>query len=194
MNTRGVTTAAAAAIAAGCLTMVLTGCGQPGQKPAATGAGPASSPAQTSAPQATPPGSPVPASAPAASPASTDTSSPASTDTSIEVYADCTSPSFEPKGITVTCADAGWVLEDLAWTSWTSTSATATGTLAYNDCTPSCAMGHIHQVPGTRVVLTDPGQAAGGQMVWTRLQETPWPPGYATGPLHGAPFPLPTGK
>ena len=182
MNTRGITTAALAAIAAGSLTMALAGCSQAGQKAAATVARRSSSPAERSVSRASAPGSALPTSTPAGS-RPVMTVPPASVDTSIRVYADCTSPSFEPTGIRVTCADAGWVLEDLVWTSWTSARATATGTLVYNDCTPSCAEGHFHQVPGTRVVLTDPGLAVGGQLVWTRLQETPWPPGYETGPL-----------
>lgn len=164
--------------------MVLAGCGQPGQQAAGKAAPQASSPAETSTvgeptstPSAAQPVMPVPS---------------ASVDRSIEVYANCTSPSFEPTGIRVTCADAGWVLENLVWTSWTGTRATAIGTLVYNDCTPSCPAGHFHQVPGTRVLLSEPGPAVSGQLVWTRLQETPWPPGYVTGPLHGAPFPLPT--
>jgi hypothetical protein len=189
VNTHGVSKAAVAAIGVASLTMVLAGCGQPGQQRAAMAARHSSSPAETSTPQASSSGSAVPTSAPAASPPVMAVPS-ASADTSIEVYADCTSPSFEPTWIRVTCADAGWVLEELVWTSWTSTSATAIGTLTYNDCTPSCAMGHFHQVPGTHVLLTDPAQSVGGPLVWTRLQESPWPPGYQTGPLHGGPFPL----
>jgi hypothetical protein len=187
---RGMTAAVVAAIAAGSLMIALAGCGQPGQETAATGARPSSSPAQTSLGRVSSPRSrPMPT--PAASQSVTPVPS-SSVDTSIEVYADCTSPSFEPTGIRVTCADAGWVLEDLVWTSWTSTRATATGTLVYNDCTPSCVAGHFHKVPGTQVLLTDPRRAVSGQLVWTRLQEAPWPPGYKTGPLHGAPFGLPT--
>jgi hypothetical protein len=119
-----------------------------------------------------------------ASPSSTVPS--ASADAGIEVY-DCNSLSFEPASITVTCADGAVVLGDLVWTNWTSREATATGTLFYNDCTPDCASGHQHQVPGTQVLLTDPAPGASGQLVWTQLLATPWPPGWAAGP-----FPLPT--
>jgi hypothetical protein len=116
----------------------------------------------------------------------------ASADPGIEVYANCESPSSEPAAFRVTCGDAGWTLTGLAWISWTSTSATAIGVLVYNDCTPSCVNGHFHRVPGTKIVLTDPRPSAGGQLVFTRLTETPWLPGYTTGPMHGQPFPLPT--
>jgi hypothetical protein len=183
MNTRGMTTAALATGIAGSLMIALAGCGQSGHNAAVTA--PSSG---TARPTSTATASPTPSGSASAVPSS----SPTSVDTSIEIYANCTSPSFEPTAIRVTCADDGWNLTDLTWTSWTSTSATGTGTLVYNDCKPSCVAGHFHQVPGTQVVLTDPQPTASGQLVWTRMQETPWIPGYVTGPMHGEPFPLPT--
>jgi len=113
-------------------------------------------------------------------------------DTGIEVYGDCTTPSVEPSEIVLTCADYGELLEGLHWTTWTSTRATAVGTLVYNDCTPNCAEGHHHSVPGTEVTLTVAVPGAGGQLVWSEVQEDPEPPGYETGPDHGGPQPLPT--
>ena len=112
-------------------------------------------------------------------------------DTAIEVY-NCASPSVEPSEIVLTCADKGWRLEELHWMTWTPEGATAVGVFLYNDCTPYCALGHIHSVPGTHVVLSVPVRGAGGQLVWSRLQQDPLPPGYSTGPEHGAPFRLPT--
>ena len=130
---------------------------------------------------------------PAATPAQSATPVQAAThvDTGIKVYGNCTTPSVEPAEIVLACADDGALVQGLRWTSWTATSATAVGTLVYNDCSPNCAEGHHHDVPGTRVTLTDPGPGAGGQVVWSRIQENPEPPGYETGPLHGAPQPLP---
>jgi hypothetical protein len=61
------------------------------------------------------------------------------------------------------------------WTSWTAASATAVGTLVYNDCTPNCAEGHHNHVPGTRVTLTVPVRSVGGQVVWSQIQEHPNP-------------------
>jgi hypothetical protein len=63
----------------------------------------------------------------------------------------------------------------------------------YNDCTPNCAEGHFHHVPGTQVTLTVPARSVGGQLVWSEVQENPEPPGYETGPYHGGPQPLPRG-
>lgn len=119
-------------------------------------------------------------------------STPSPVDTGVQVYGNCTTPSVEPTEIVLTCADYGEVLEDLNWTSWTSTSATAVGTLVYNDCTPNCAQGHYHDVADTEVTLTVPVRGASGGLVWSEVQENPEPPGYAMGPYHGAPQPLPT--
>jgi hypothetical protein len=113
-------------------------------------------------------------------------------DTRIEVYGDCMTPSLEPTEIVLTCADYGWVLEDLHWSSWTASKATAVGTFVYNDCNPYCGAGHFHSVPGTRITLTAPVHGPGGQLLWSHLTQSPEPPGYATGPYHGGPFPLPT--
>jgi hypothetical protein len=115
-----------------------------------------------------------------------------SIDTSIGVYGNCATPSVEPAEIILACADHGALLENLHWTSWTAASATAIGTLVYNDCTPDCADGHFHSVPDTQVTLTVPVRGAGGQLVWSEVQENHKPPGYETGPYHGGPQTLPT--
>jgi hypothetical protein len=184
MNTDGMTRAVLAA-GAGSLMIALAACGQSGHNAADTTAA-------SDTPRPTPTAASSPAPTPVASASSASSGSATIVDRSIEIYANCTSPSFEPTAITVTCADGGWSLTDLRWTSWTSASATGSGTLVYNDCKPSCAAGHFHRVPGTVVVLSDPHPAASGQLVWTRMKETPWIPGYATGPMHGEPLPLPT--
>jgi len=80
----------------------------------------------------------------------------------------------------------------LRWASWTETQAVGTGTLWYNDCSPSCASGHYHYVPGTKVTLSRPVRSATGRTVWSRILTEPQPPGYATGPYDGGPVPLPT--
>ena len=98
-------------------------------------------------------------------------------DAGIEVYGNCQTPSVEPTEIVLACADYNAILEALHWTSWTATSATAVGTLVYNDCTPNCAEGHFHHVPGTRVTLTVPSRenATAGSMCGPRCRRTPNP-------------------
>lgn len=174
MKTTAVTKAALASISVLSVVVVLAACGNsvpsgaapPGPMPSATATTPlAATPATSAAP-------------------------PRPVDAAIEVYGDCTSPSLQPTDIVVTCADDGWVLTDIVWTSWTSTAATGVATLVYKPCVPSCAEGGFQRVPDTQLTLTDPVPDIDGQLVWSRLQENPWPPGYTTGPEHGAPFPL----
>jgi hypothetical protein len=161
------------AISGACLAVMAAACGG-----ASTSTAP---PATTPAPTATTGAATTPAA----------TTAPAGADTRIKVYGNCTTPSIEPAELVLTCADYGVLLEGLHWTAWTAANATAVGTLVYNDCTPSCAEGHHHRVPGTRITLTVPVHGASGQVVWSQIQEYPEPPGYKTGPYHGRPQPLP---
>lgn len=80
---------------------------------------------------------------------------------------------MEPAEIILACADYGQRLENLQWSRWTATEAKAVGVYAYNDCTPSCANGHFHDVPNTNITLTSPVRGAGGHVVWSRFVQTP---------------------
>lgn len=129
-------------------------------------------------------GSPMPTPTP-----SVAVSSALPTDTSIRVYGDCQHPTFEPTEITEPCADHRVGVKDIIWSTWTSERATGVGTLWYYDCSPSCGN---HYVPNTTVTLTEPKVGARGVLVWSMMLTNPQPPGWSTGPLHGAPFPLVT--
>jgi hypothetical protein len=173
------------------LTVLSAGCGSSSTSTTGSaGAAASTTPASASAPAATTAPAPTSGTAPAAT---TAPPAAAPVDAQVEVYGNCTTPTVEPAEIVLACADYGATLDGLDWTSWTATSATAVGTLEYNDCTPSCAAGHHHDILGTRVTLTVPVPRAGGQLLWSRVQESPQPPGYATGPFHGGPQPLPLG-
>jgi hypothetical protein len=56
----------------------------------------------------------------------------------------CTLLTVRPTSIVLTCADSNRYIQDIKWRSWTSTSADATGTLHWNDCTPACFDGKWH--------------------------------------------------
>ncbi len=156
----------------------------PTPTPSMTAARPSAS-ATLAPPVVTTLGPPLPSSAPASASASP-------VDTSILVYGDCRTPTFEPAEIVLTCADHGLFFQDLQWTSWTSTRATAIGTEVYNDCTPNCAEGHFRSIANAALTLTTPLlPPTGGQQLWSKAYFRPQQPGYATGPLHGGPFPLP---
>jgi len=50
-------------------------------------------------------------------------------------------PAVTPASIVLACGDANASLVDLTWSSWTSSSATATGQYTRNTCVPDCARG-----------------------------------------------------
>jgi hypothetical protein len=54
----------------------------------------------------------------------------------------------------LTCADGGWSLQEITWTSWTETVAEGTGTFRENLCKPDCADGEIVQAK-VKVKLSD---------------------------------------
>lgn len=134
---------------------------------------------------------PAPTTTAAASTATTS-STVSKIDTGVEVYGNCTTPSVEPSEIVLACADYGALVQGLQWSTWTAFSATAVGTFDYNDCTPDCADGHQHEIPGTHVTLTVPIQGVGGHLVYSEIQENPEPPSFSNGPYQGGPQPLPT--
>ncbi len=182
-----------------------TGSGPSTIVPAATPPPQASTPAPTAIPSSTGTTPPVSASTPPAlvgpqsqapSPAAPVSSAPTSAaprpvDSAILVYADCQSPTLEPSQLILTCADQGFYFRDLQWSSWTAGGATATGTEVYNDCTPSCAAGRFHSIANASVTLTTPTTDAEGRRLWSQIEFSPQPPGYATGPYQGGPEPLP---
>jgi hypothetical protein len=60
----------------------------------------------------------------------------------------------EPSSIIVACADAGIGVQGLDWSSWTSTGASGSGQVWWNDCTPDCATGTINHYPAS-IALSD---------------------------------------
>lgn len=58
----------------------------------------------------------------------------------------------KPSSVVLACADANYWIAALKWKHWGAATATATGSVHYNDCTPNCAAGHFHVIPGTATV------------------------------------------
>ena len=84
----------------------------------------------------------------------------------VYVVADCAAAapyalSREPASITLTCADAGIGVQDILWTSWTSSAATGSGLLWEKLCLPDCATGKIGYYP-VDVTLTTVRASAKG--------------------------------
>jgi hypothetical protein len=63
--------------------------------------------------------------------------------------------------ISLACADNGIGVESLAWTSWTDTTATATGRLWNNNCTPDCMEGTVPFYPASITLSDAHGTAVG---------------------------------
>jgi hypothetical protein len=63
------------------------------------------------------------------------------------VDASCYAPAPRPENIVLDCAGYRMILNSLQWSSWTATSATATGGYEYNTCVPYCAVGPTVNVP-----------------------------------------------
>ena len=114
--------------------------------------------------------------------------SPAPPPTSPGVIWDCTAPPPQgqmakamPTSIVVTCADNGIGVQDLVWTSWTTTSASGSGRLWENNCAPSCALGTFGYYPAS-ITLSGPVTTAKG-VLFSRLSvnyTTTGPDGHTT--------------
>ena len=71
-------------------------------------------------------------------------------------------PSVEPGTISLACADGNSRLTYLTWSSWTPTTAAATGYYTHNTCTPDCANGTFVSAPAS-VRLGYPVETSAGR-------------------------------
>ncbi len=82
------------------------------------------------------------------------------------VLAECNLPTagpvVQPSAIVLACGDGNASLTYLTWSSWTPTTAAATGYYRQNTCTPDCADGTFVSVPAT-VHLAYPIQTLAGK-------------------------------
>ena len=67
---------------------------------------------------------------------------------------DCESAEYKPESITLTCADGGWSIQAITWSTWTEKGAEGTGTWRENLCKPNCADGEIVEA-NVQVNLSD---------------------------------------
>jgi len=67
---------------------------------------------------------------------------------------DCESAEYKPQSIILTCADGGWSIQAITWSSWTEHGAEGTGTWRENLCKPNCADGKIGEAK-VQVNLSD---------------------------------------
>jgi hypothetical protein len=74
---------------------------------------------------------------------------PASASDTTYVTHDCLHTRMEPEHIMFACADGGYYVNHLNWSTWHRLRAEARGVYHFNDCRPSCAGGTFHTRRGT---------------------------------------------
>ena len=97
----------------------------------------------------------------------------------------CSTLTQKPREIVLTCADANLWVNKITWTSWSSASAHARGTLHWNTCTPTCVAGK--EKTTTITFVASGRRLVKGRWLYTVLrgQKGTWRTGSAT-------FALPT--
>jgi hypothetical protein len=84
---------------------------------------------------------------------------------------DCgTGPALvRPSSMILTCADDGELAGHLTWLSWTPARATATGTVTWHVCIPSCAASKRWEHTSADLTLTGPMSKPGQRSLFTKL-------------------------
>jgi hypothetical protein len=106
----------------------------------------------TPAATASPPAGPTTSGADPSSPAAPASPGPPATGSLPGVVADCTSAppyqlSIRPASIVLACGDGGLGVENITWTTWTTSPAAGQGTFWEKLCQPNCADGKIGTYP-----------------------------------------------
>ena len=80
-------------------------------------------------------------------------------------------PTTYPTQMSTNCGGSSQTpVNDLRWSTWTTTSAAGTGVYVENKCVPDCAAGNYSQFPAS-IVLSSPGVTTWGTL-FTRAQIT----------------------
>ncbi len=83
-------------------------------------------------------------------------------------------PAVEPLSIVLACGDGNASLTNLVWSSWTASTASATGNYIHNTCIPNCAEGTFVSVPAS-VELSYPIETGAGREFSTVTYSYPDP-------------------
>jgi hypothetical protein len=75
----------------------------------------------------------------------------------------------KPVELVLYCADAGQILNQITWSSWTSTEAKGSGISIANDCEPSCAEGN-DVISLVEIKLTKPMTSESGKRVFSNIE------------------------
>ena len=94
----------------------------------------------------------------------------AQNDPNTDIYVvNCVTFEEKPVELVLYCADAGQILNEITWSSWTPTEAIGAGTSFANDCEPSCAEGK-DVISAVEIKLTKPMTSESGKRVFSKIE------------------------
>jgi hypothetical protein len=94
----------------------------------------------------------------------------AQNDLNTDIYVvNCVTFEEKPVELVLYCADAGQILNEITWSSWTPTEAIGAGTSTANDCEPSCAEGK-DAISAVEIKLTKPMTSESGKRVFSKIE------------------------
>ena len=94
----------------------------------------------------------------------------AQNDVNTDIYVvNCVTFEEKPVELVLYCADAGQILNEITWSSWTPTEAIGAGTSTANDCEPSCAEGK-DVISAVEIKLTEPITSESGKRVFSNIE------------------------
>jgi hypothetical protein len=94
----------------------------------------------------------------------------AQNDLNTDIYVvNCVTFEEKPVELVLYCADAGQILNEITWSSWTPTEAIGAGTSTANDCEPSCAEGK-DVISAVEIKLTKPVTSESGKRVFSNIE------------------------
>jgi hypothetical protein len=94
----------------------------------------------------------------------------AQNDLNTDIYVvNCVTFEEKPVELVLYCADAGQILNEITWSSWTPTEAIGAGTSTANDCEPSCAEGN-DVISSVEIKLTKPMTSESGKRVFSNIE------------------------
>jgi hypothetical protein len=97
-----------------------------------------------------------------------DPPAPKALDTDLYVV-NCVTFEQKPVELVLYCADAGQILNQITWSSWTSTEAKGSGISIANDCEPSCAEGS-DVTSKVEIRLFKPITSESGKIVFSQIE------------------------
>jgi hypothetical protein len=99
----------------------------------------------------------------------------------VTLPSECHDQEVAPVSVVITCADTGFIAQDLLWTNWGADRATATGIASVKTCDPDCATGGREEYPVTLVAeqlrACDDGEPQYTGVIYRFPAESPYPPG-----------------